>query len=298
MTKTIGFLGASNPLIWSKYVGAFSKKLTSLGQAGGEDVAVSYKWAEGDTTAYTSIAQQFVADGVKAIVTSGTEPVRQALGVVPATMQIFFASAGEAFQGVPNVTGTWNEQTDRNLANRRFLALRQIFGAGATVAVLGNFAMDNVKKEKGNIDPPNGVGPGNQLNLVQVDIQGQSSTQIAATINGLNNVAVLYVCTDPLITAEQEVIITTAFNKKLPTMFAFREYVENGGLMSIGPDFSTMFETAATDVHNFLSGVHLEKIRSHRAALAHTLVINTITQAAIGLTIPNPPMGPQTQFWP
>jgi putative ABC transport system substrate-binding protein len=293
MTKTIGFLGATNPLIWSKYVGAFAAKLASLGNTpSGETIAVSYKWAEGNTAAYRSIAQQFVNAGVDAIVTSGTEPVRQALSVVPATMQIFFASAGERFPN-GNVHGTWNEQTDRNLTNRRFLALRQIFGQGATVAVLGNYSMGNVQQEKVNIDPPNGVGPANQLNVVPANIQGQTPSQIAATINALNNVAVLYVCTDPLVTTEQEVIITTAFDKKLPTMFAFREYVENGGLMSIGPDFSAMFVTAATNVHDFLSGRP-----PHRPPIAHTLVINKITRAHIGLTIPSPPINAQTQFWP
>ena len=61
MAKTIGFLGATNATIWAKYKDAFERKLTLLGQAGGQDVVVKYEWAEGNKQAYTDIAKRFVA---------------------------------------------------------------------------------------------------------------------------------------------------------------------------------------------------------------------------------------------
>ena len=293
--KKIGFLGATDPTAWSKYVAAFANKLRTLGDIGGQPVAVSYKWAGGNTAAYKTITQQFVADGVDAIVTSGTEPVIEASKAAPNKV-IFYATAGEQFQGNPNIIGTWNEQSHRDHSNNRFGFLNRIFGQGKTIAVMGNFGLNNSKAERGHIVGPGGVGQGNGLTVIDVDLLHDPS-QFAAKVTALPaNVALLYVCTDPTITANQGTIIAAANNRNLPTMFAFREYVENGALLSFGPDFKEMFETAATKVHSFLSGTPLHKIHSS-TAVAHKLVLNTITETAIHVTIP-PGVRAQAELWP
>ena len=51
-------------------------------------------------------------------------------------------------------------------------------------------------------------------------------------------------CTDPLVTTYAARINTMAMSERLPTMYAFREYVRNGGLLSYGPNFPDLFRRA------------------------------------------------------
>lgn len=298
MTKTIGFLGATNPVVWGKYIAAFSKKLSSLGQINGQDVVVSYKWAEGDETNYQTIAQKFVTDGVQAIVTSGTQPVLAALPVVPNNIPIFYAYAGGPFPTTAtNIKGTLNNQNDIALANQRLDLLKRMgFPQGTTLLVLGNLQLANAKPDRDNMNTANGAA--NWFTLKEIDIKNnptQIETHIMTNIAGLTNV-VLYVCTDPMITANQDVIITTAINNKLPTMFGFREYVENGGLMAHGPgDFTDMFDATAGNVFSYLSGTPLSQISSGMPR--HKTVVNLVTAAAINVTIPTSVLS-QSDHWP
>jgi putative ABC transport system substrate-binding protein len=288
MAKIIGFLGATNPDVWDRFFYAFKQTIKQLGPANGQNVFIDDQWAGGDPARYQSITQNFVNSNVDAIVTSGSEPVQVAHTTAP-NMPIFFASAGSA-PNAGNVIGTVNEQADSNLAKKRFNTLNKLCGNNATIAVLGNFNRSNVKTETDNIFGPHGndgEAHNNQLNAIQVDIQGQTPAQIEAAINGLNNVALLYVCTDPTTTTNQDTIISAANKKKLKTMFAFRDYVERGGLLSQGPDLTSMFVLAAQNVHAFLGGASLhnlhaaQKHKSSLAGLNHKVVLNTMTEAAV-----------------
>jgi ABC-type uncharacterized transport system substrate-binding protein len=64
----------------------------------------------------------------------------------------------------------------------------------------------------------------------------------------------LYVCTDPLLTMYRTRINALALSERLPTMYAFREYVQAGGLMSYGPNFPDLFRRAGDHVDKILHG--------------------------------------------
>ena len=307
MAKVIGFLGATNAKVWSKYVTAFEEVLDQLGPipVGGQKVAVSYKWANGDWTQYGPIAQQFVDDGVDAIVTSGTQCVNEAYKQIQNAKQIFFAAAGGPLSANNTAIGTLNDQAKSAFADQRFFKISQILpqpagGGQPTVAVLGNYSLPNVKAEMDNIFGPNGndgVAHNNQITVSKVDIAGKTPLEIDAAVAGLN-VDLLYVCTDPMVTTHQDTIIARAKAKQLRTMFAFREYVENGGLISFGADFTGMFTTAAQNVHAYLRGVSLGQIRvAAPAALNPKFVLNTLTEAAIAKPIPQG-LKNQCELWP
>jgi putative ABC transport system substrate-binding protein len=83
---TIGFLGASTPLVESQRVAAFVQQLHELGWNEGRDVKIEYRWAEGRSERLAEIAAEFVRLKVDVIVTYGTPAVvaaRQATLVIP-----------------------------------------------------------------------------------------------------------------------------------------------------------------------------------------------------------------------
>jgi len=289
MTKTIGFLGATTRLVWSDFVAAFEQRLSELGWINHSNIEIMDLWAEGDENSYAEIAAEFVQRGVDVIVTSGTPPALRAKEAT-ATIPIVFASAGDPVgsglvASLPrpggNVTGLSNQQTEK--AKPRLEFLLQALPSLRHVAVLANVNNDakNVKLEMDAVR-----GAAHTLGLTVHPVHIRTKDDIIPGLQGVvAQVAALYVCTDPLVTTHLFRINTFATGRKLPTMYAFREYVEVGGLMSYGANFPDLFKRAGDYVDKILKGTPPANIPVELPQ-KFDLVINLITADVIGLNIP------------
>ena len=285
---TIGFLGATTPSIWSAFVGAFEHKLRNLGWIDGSNIAIEYGWAHGNKDRYAAIAQKFVDREVDIIVTSGTGPAIAAKNAT-SSIPIVVAAVGDPV-GINlvknlkrpggNITGLSNGQTD--LVVPRLLQLRKVVPRLKRLGVIGNRASKNVQLEIEQIKKNAGkLGIDTVIVLPNIE----RPAQITPFIKGLQGKAdALFVCTDPFITTHHVAINIAAAAAKLPTMHAFRDYVEAGGLMSYGPDFRAMFANAAALVDRILRGADAGLIPIEIQA-TRELVINHHTAKALGLTI-------------
>jgi putative ABC transport system substrate-binding protein len=284
---TIGFLGATTPTVWSPFTNAFLQRLRELGWVDGRNIAIEYRWAEGRAHRYAEFAAEFVRLKVNVIVTSGTGPViaaKKATSEIP----IVFAAAGDPVgtglvdslsRPGANVTGLSNQQTD--LASNRLALLREVAPHIRRVAVLGNIGVANVKLE---MDAVQAAAP--QLDLDVVTLSVRTADDIAPGLETLKGrVDALYVCTDPLLTTHRVRINTFAIGEKLPTMYAFREYVVAGGLMSYGPNFPDLFRRAGDHVDKILRGTKPADIPVEQP-VKFDHIINLTTAKALGLSIP------------
>jgi len=284
----IGFLGATTPSVWSAFVAAFEQRLRELDWINGSNVTIDYQWAEGRHDRYGEIAQGFVDDGVDVIVTSGTAPVLAAKKAT-SSIPIVFAAAGDPTNTglIPksgkqgNVTGLSNRQT--GLAARRLKELRKLVPDLKRLAIIGNHGVRNVRLE---IEQIKSTIKKLKLDIDTIPCDVQRASQIAAKIKRLRDKAdALYVCTDPFITTNAVTVNISAVSAGLPTMHAFRDYVEAGGLMSCGPDFRAMFGNAADLVDEILRGAEPAELLIHDET-ATELIINRNTAKALGITIP------------
>ena len=96
----------------------------------------------------------------------------------------------------------------------------------------------------------------------------------------------LYVLPVPLSLANRARINAMALNARLPTLYAVREYVEAGGLMSYGPNWPSMWRRAADLVDKILRGARPAEIPVEQPS-EFDLAINLITAKALGLTVPD-----------
>ena len=283
----IGFLGATTPTVWSAFVQAFLGRLRELGWVDGRNMTIEYRWAEGRNERYLEHTAEFVRRPVDVIVTSGTGPV---LTVMRATkdIPIVFAAAGDpvgtgivASLARPggNVTGLSNQQTD--LAGNRLELLREVVPGLRRIAVLGNVNVPNVTLEMNEVQKQ---APNIGLEVTRVEIR--KTDDIIPGLQALaGKVDGLYVCTDPLVTTYATRINTMAMSERLPTMYAFREYVRNGGLLSYGPNFPDLFRRAGDYVDKILKGAKPADIPVEQP-VKFDLIVNLTTAKAIGLTIP------------
>jgi putative ABC transport system substrate-binding protein len=87
------------------------------------------------------------------------------------------------------------------------------------------------------------------------------------------------------LTAHHQLIIELANKSRLPAMYAWRDYVEAGGLMAYGADLGELGRRAANDVHEILNGAKPGDIPIYQPT-KYELVINLKTAKALGLTLP------------
>jgi ABC-type uncharacterized transport system substrate-binding protein len=95
----------------------------------------------------------------------------------------------------------------------------------------------------------------------------------------------LYVVGDALTAANRMHIITLALGARLPTIFNTRDYVQAGGLMSYGPNFSDQFRRTAEIVDKILRGAKPGDIPVEQPT-KFDLAVNLTTAKALGLTVP------------
>jgi putative ABC transport system substrate-binding protein len=284
---TIGFLGPVTPAVWSSFVGAFLQRMRELGWIDGYNLAITYRWAEGREERYSELAADLVRLKVDVIVTGGTAAVlatKQATSEIP----IVFATAGDPVgTGIVtslshpggNVTGLSNQQTD--LGGYRLELLREAVPSVQRVAVMGNVTSPNVTLEMDAVKVA-----GARLGVESFRVEIRKAEDIVPGVESIKGRAdALYVCTDPLLTMDQVRINTLAVKQGLPTINAFRQYVDAGALMSYGPNFPDLFRRAADFVDKILHGAKPGDLPVEQP-VKFDLYVNSTTAKALGLRIP------------
>jgi putative tryptophan/tyrosine transport system substrate-binding protein len=285
--RTIGFMGASAPAAVSTWVAAFVQRLRELGWIEGRNVAIEYRWAEGRFERLAGFAADFVRQGVDIIVAEGTVTAlvaKQATAAIPIVFPIAGDPVGNklvASLARPggNVTGLSIQQTD--LAAKRLELFREIVPDLVHLAIMANAASPNTDIEIGELrsNAPT-------LGLETAVFEIRRAEDIAPAFEAFKGSAqALYVPPDPLTLDHRAAINTLALGLRLPTMYAFRDYVEAGGLMSYGPNISDLFRRTAEFVDKILRGAKPGDIPVEQPT-KFELVINLKTAKALGLTVP------------
>ena len=145
---TIGYLGVTTAEAQSQSTHAFAQRLRELGWIEGRNVAINYRWAEGQTERFSEIAAEFVRLDVDAIVTSGAgaAAARKVTSVIPIVFTIAADPLGSGLVASlarpgGNVTGLSAQQAD--LAGKRIGLLREVAPSFRRLAILANVGAPN-----------------------------------------------------------------------------------------------------------------------------------------------------------
>jgi putative ABC transport system substrate-binding protein len=284
---TIGFLDATSRSTQGQIASVFTQRLRELGWLDGRNVTVEVRWAEGRRERYSEIAAEFVRLKVDVIVTYAVPAIiatKQATSTIP----IVFAAAGDPVgnglvQSLArpggNVTGLSNQSSD--LVGKRIELLREVVPGLRQLAIMVNASAPNAVLEKSEVETTaRTLG----LDVVLLEIRQAADIEPAfAPLKGRTQA--LYVVIDPLVNTSRVRINTLAFGARLPTMHAFREFVEAGGLMSYGPNLPDLYRRAAEYVDKILRGARPADLPVEQP-VKFDLVVNLTTAKALGLTVP------------
>jgi ABC-type uncharacterized transport system substrate-binding protein len=245
------------------------------------------RWAEGRSERFAEIAAELVGLKVDVIVTSGlaVPAAKQVTSVIP----IVFALASDpigtgmvASLARPggNVTGL--SQQSRELAGKRLELLREILPSLRRLAAMGNAVSPGFALEIGDIQAATRT-----LGLDVAAFEIRRAEDIAPLFEAIKDRAeALYVIgSDPLVQTKRIAISTLAAAARLPTMHSAREYVEAGGLLSYGPNYTDLFRRAGNYVDKILRGANPADLPVEQPT-KFDLVINLTTARALGLEVP------------
>jgi putative ABC transport system substrate-binding protein len=291
----IGFL-ATNLATDRHLSEAFRQGLRDLGYVEGRNLVIEYRDAEGKVERFPALAAELVALKVDVIVASGT---LAALAVKQATrtLPVVFSPAGDPVgSGLVtslarpggNVTGL--SAFAPELVGKRLELLTQAVPGVSRVAVLWQPGAFGEGTEKDTLKRAEVAARNLGVRLQFVEARGPADFDRAFSDVTRARASALTALGSNMFTSERRRLVDLAAEKRLPAMYAVRDYVDAGGLMSYGPNLADLYRRAATYVDKILKGARPADLPVELPTKVE-LIINLKTAKTLGLTIPQSVLG-------
>ena len=288
-TPQIGYLGVSSPSLEPHYVEAFRQKLRELGHVEGKNIAIEYRWAEGQDDRLPNLASELVRLKPDVIVTTGTPGAVAAMQATKTIPIVMASSADPVGSGLVaslarpggNVTGF--TILGPELEGKRLELLKQAVPGLSRLAVLWNPSNPGIVSY---FETVKNAGRALQISLGPVvEIRRSDELDSAFTAIASARPHALVVIADRFLLSHRKQIVEFAAVKRLPTMYPYREYVDAGGLMSYAPSNIELFLGTAIYVDKILKGAKPGDLPIQEPT-KFELVINLKTAKALGLDVP------------
>ena len=279
-------LGARSPE--DKELQAFRRGLLDAGYAEGRDVVIEWRAANGDYDQVPRLVADLVQSKVDVIVVETTVAARatkRATSTIPIVMALVADPVGSALVASlahpgGNVTGLAVMTTE--LSAKRLQLLKEAIPRVARVAVLWNSDTPYSPKV---IEELRAAAPSLSIELNFVGVRAPA--EIGPAFSGLSraHAQALYIIEDPLFFTHRATLLKLALKAQLPAMFGARQYADEGGLMSYGPNFGDLFRRSAGYVDRILKGTKPGDLPIEQPT-RFDLVVNLKTAKALGIEIP------------
>jgi ABC-type uncharacterized transport system substrate-binding protein len=286
----IGFLDPTFHDTYADRLRAFRQGLKDTGYIEGEKVTILYRSAENQFDRLPELAAELVRRQVTVIAAAGGSPSALAAKAATTTIPIVFSVSEDpvrlglvASLARPggNVTGV--NIFSGELVAKRLDLLRELVPGASRIAVLVNPA--NVANTSTTV---NDVEPAARMMGLQIQIFNASTNrEIDAVFASLvaEKLDALFVGNDAFLNSRRMQLALLATRHAVPAVYASRDYVDAGGLMSYGTNFQDTYRQFGVHVGQILKGAKPADLPVVQAS-KFELVINTIAAKMLGLTVP------------
>ena len=286
----VGFIVAGSREPLRQQLAAFEEGLKASGYIGGQNVALEYRFAEGQFERFPVLASELVRRPVNVLVTSSNAGALAAKRST-ATIPIVFSVGDDPIStGIVtslnrpsgNMTGVYQFTT--GLEAKRLGLLHEMVPKARTIAVLihSNFAAaESQLRDLQEAAPHLGV------QLLVVRVNSESEFDAAFTTIVREQATALLVCASPFFFARRQQLVVLAARHGVPTIYEFREFAAAGGLMSYGTALADAYRQAGVYAGRILKGekpADLPVVQVTR----FEFVINLSTAKALRIEVPPP----------
>ena len=287
-TPVIGYFSSRSPDAEGPLRVPFLKALAEAGFAPGRNVAIEYRFAEGQDERLPALAAELVRREVSMLVTTD-RPSALAARAATATIPIVFTSSGDLVQQglVVSFNRPGGNATGVNLwtvefGPKRLQLVREVLPKPGTIAFVVNSNSSSTPFQVREIQTA-AQAIGQPLLVVSTSTE-EEVDKAFATMTERNVAAVLYAAS-LLFQVISERLVALAARHRIPAMYEWREFVTAGGLMSYGTDRNEVGQIAGNYAGRILKGekpAELPVVQSSR----FEFIINLKTAKALGLEIP------------
>jgi putative ABC transport system substrate-binding protein len=284
----IGILETISPIANAANFDALRKGLRELGYVEGQNLFFEYRSADGRNERFPNLVAELVRLNVDLIVTRSTPAVLAAKAAATAIPVVMAATANPVGDGIVatlarpggSITGLSSFHTE--LSAKRLELLREMIPRIARIATLS--------------DPSNPVTPGQEEDVrraarslgLQTQFLGARNREDlgpAFEVAAREKVEALLVQNSAPTQANLQLTVDLAAKHRLPTIYASKEFVDAGGLMTYGVNYPDLYRRAATYVDKILKGAKPADLPIEQPTKLE-LVINLKTAKTLGLEVP------------
>jgi len=285
----IGFLSGRSRDEAAYALAVFHSGLKETGFVEGQNVAVEYRWAEGQEDRLPALAADLVRRQVTAIAATGGSASVLAAKTATTTIPIVFLSGADPVKlGLianfnrpeGNATGTYVFTTATE--GKRLALLRDLVPMAQIVGVLVRPRSANATIQLNNVEGA-ARAVGQQIHILRANTE----REIDAAFDTAKEVRASAMMVGPstFFTIRRDQIVGLAARDALPTIYGQREFVTAGGLMSYATNLADAYHQAGVYSGKILSGsqpAELPVVQSSK----FELMINLKVAKSLGLTIP------------
>ena len=279
-------IDGDNPL-----VNVFFEELLKLGYVEGRNLEIVRFSANGHTDHFREIADEIVQSRPEIIV-ANTSPLVRTLKETASTIPIVGITADPIAYGLTkslsrpdgNVTGV-SVDAGLELWGKRLSIVRELLPSAGRVGFL---------TIRASWDGPQGQNLSRAAREMGISVLGPplddpvQPPEYRRVLNAMRSDgadAVIIGDAAPNYTYRKD-IVALANELRLPTMFPYRDFVEDGGLVAYAIDIRNLWRRAADCVDELLRGAKVSEVPIYQAS-TFQLIINSKTAQRLGLTIPS-----------
>jgi putative ABC transport system substrate-binding protein len=274
---------SSGPLM-----GAFRQGLREAGYVEGQNVAIEYRWAEGNYDRLPALAADLVGRKVDLIM-ANSPPSALAAKSATSTIPIVFRSGADpvadglvASLARPGGNLTGVSFVADELTAKRLELLSELVPRARVIALLmnpNNATAERVIRGVQEAARTKGL----QLHVLKARSESEIDSAFASLVQ--LHVEALVVGGDPFLSSRREQLVMLASRRAVPSIYAWREFAASGGLISYGPSLISAFRLVGAYAGKILKGAKPADLPVQQST-TFELVINLKTAKALGLTVP------------
>jgi putative tryptophan/tyrosine transport system substrate-binding protein len=285
----IGFISGGSADGFAPLAAAFRHGLSEAGYVEGRNVAIEFRWAEGQNDRLPALAADLVARQVAVIAAGGISSALAAKAATTTIPIVFQAGSDPVQTGLVaslnrpggNITGVSNFTAV--LAAKVLEMLRELVPNSAVTAVLVNPTTQNLAESIAKDMQAAGRALGQQIHILNASTGDEIDAAIA-TLSQLRAGA-LVIGGDPLFTSRRVQLAILAARYGTPAIYSAREFPAAGGLMSYGANLTDTYRQTGVYTGKVLKGAKPADLPVLQPA-KFELVINLRTAKVLGVNVP------------
>ena len=286
--RLVGIVAGFSPSEMEPLLTAFRDQLDKLGWAEGRNLTLDVRLGAGDFKRMTDNTAGLIALKPDVILAQGTPGLTAVRHYTRSLPVVFLLVADPVKMGLieslahPGGHATGFTNFEFSIGGKWLELLRDVNPQLAHVSSITNPANPNSQQFSEFIE---GSGRAVSVDVDTASVRNAVEIEAAIAACAQRSNGGLIVLPDSLAVVNRELIIELAARYRLPAVYPFRIFSENGGLMSYGLDIPDLYRQAATYVDRILRGEHPSELPV-QAPNKFELVINLKTAKALGLSVP------------